>query len=43
MQELSDYVLKVSLCNIPKIQEGHIVLGHIMCGLIENPVLKGAS
>jgi D-sedoheptulose 7-phosphate isomerase len=26
----------------PKIQEGHLVLGHILCGLIENAMFGGA-
>jgi D-sedoheptulose 7-phosphate isomerase len=25
----------------PKIQEGHIVLGHILCGLIERAMFGG--
>ena len=36
MQELCDHVLEVPSADTPKIQEGHLVLGHILCGLIEN-------
>jgi D-sedoheptulose 7-phosphate isomerase len=30
-----DYLLEVPSSETPKIQEGHLVLGHILCGLIE--------
>jgi D-sedoheptulose 7-phosphate isomerase len=36
MPELCDYLLQVPSKDTPKIQEGHLVLGHIICGLIEN-------
>lgn len=42
MRELCHYLLEVPSAETPKIQEGHLVLGHIMCGLIEN-ALFGAS
>lgn len=35
MRELCDILLEVPSSDTPKIQEGHLVLGHIMCGLIE--------
>ena len=34
--ELCDFSLEVPSSDTPKIQEGHLVLGHIICGLIEN-------
>ncbi len=33
--ELVDYCIEIPSANTPKIQEGHIILGHIICGLIE--------
>lgn len=36
MAELCDYLLAVPSGDTPTIQEGHLVLGHILCGLIEN-------
>jgi len=35
MQPLCDYCVRVPSPETPKIQEGHILLGHIICGLIE--------
>ncbi len=40
MQELCDYLLEVPSSDTPKIQEGHLVLGHILCGLIEQSLFK---
>lgn len=36
MGALCDYVFAVPSGDTPKIQEGHLVLGHILCGLVEN-------
>jgi D-sedoheptulose 7-phosphate isomerase len=36
MGELSDYLLEVPSEDTPRIQEGHAVLGHILCGLVES-------
>lgn len=36
MDQLCDILLKVPSMETPKIQEGHLVLGHIICGLVEN-------
>ena len=36
MTELCDFLLAIPSSNTPKIQEGHLALGHIICGLIEN-------
>lgn len=38
MQPLCDYYLAVPSSATPKIQEGHIILGHIICGLIEREI-----
>ena len=40
MLELCDYVFAVPSTDTPKIQEGHLVLGHILCGLIERAIFK---
>lgn len=40
MRELCDHLLEVPSGDTPKIQEGHLVLGHILCGLIENALFK---
>lgn len=38
MHELCDFVLEIPSSDTPKIQEGHLVLGHILCGLVENAI-----
>lgn len=43
MRALCDYLLEVPSDNTPKIQEGHLVLGHILCGLVEQAIFKAAS
>jgi D-sedoheptulose 7-phosphate isomerase len=35
MKVLSDYLLNVPSSNTPRIQESHIMLGHIICQLVE--------
>jgi D-sedoheptulose 7-phosphate isomerase len=40
MQELCDHYLDVPSADTPKIQEGHAVLGHILCGLVERALFK---
>jgi D-sedoheptulose 7-phosphate isomerase len=37
-----DYLIEVPAADTPKIQEGHLVIGHILCGLIESEIF-GAS
>jgi len=41
MPALCDYCLRVPSTETPKIQEGHIVLGHILCGIIEREIFGG--
>jgi D-sedoheptulose 7-phosphate isomerase len=36
MRDLCDLLLEIPSHSTPKIQEGHAMLGHILCGLIEN-------
>lgn len=40
MQKLCDHLLEVPSSETPKIQEGHLVLGHIICGLVERAIFK---
>ena len=40
MVNLCDYVFEVPSLETPKIQEGHLVLGHIICGLVESALFK---
>jgi D-sedoheptulose 7-phosphate isomerase len=35
MKELSDYLLNVPSTDTPRIQESHILIGHIICQLVE--------
>ena len=35
MEPLCDYTIHVPSTETPKIQEGHITIGHIICGLVE--------
>lgn len=47
MKDLSDYLLNVPSKNTPRIQESHIMIGHIICELVEEryfntPGAKGA-
>jgi D-sedoheptulose 7-phosphate isomerase len=41
MPALCDYCICVPSSETPKIQEGHIILGHIICGLIEREIFGG--
>jgi D-sedoheptulose 7-phosphate isomerase len=43
MHELCDHLLEVPSADTPKIQEGHLVLGHILCGIVENVIFKGQA
>lgn len=40
MNEFCDYVIKVPSKSTPKIQEGHLVIGHLLCGIIEKNIWK---
>ena len=40
MRELCDHLLEVPSADTPKIQEGHLVLGHTLCGLVENAIFR---
>jgi D-sedoheptulose 7-phosphate isomerase len=43
MKSLCDFLLEVPSADTPKIQEGHLVLGHILCGLVENAIFNAHS
>ena len=43
MVELCDYLLTVPSASTPKIQEGHLVLGHILCGLVEAAIFSTSA
>lgn len=36
MVELCDHLFEIPSTDTPRIQEGHLILGHILCGAIEN-------
>lgn len=38
-----DYLIKVPSSNTARIQEGHRIIGHILCGLIENKLVASES
>lgn len=40
MEDLCEHYLDVPASDTPKIQEGHTVLGHILCGLVERALFK---
>lgn len=40
MHDLCDHVLAVPSGSTPKIQEGHLILGHIICGIVEVAIFK---
>jgi len=40
LSRISDMVLKIPSTNTQRIQECHILVGHILCGIIENQLKK---
>lgn len=40
MHDLCDYLLAVPSSDTPKIQEGHAVIGHVLCGLVEQALFS---
>jgi D-sedoheptulose 7-phosphate isomerase len=38
MRDLSDYLINVPSTDTPRIQESHILLGHIICELVEKNI-----
>lgn len=43
MKKLCDHLIEVPSDDTPKIQEGHLVIGHILCGLVEQSLFKRPS
>ncbi len=43
MPNLCDHCLSVPSADTPKIQEGHALLGHILCGLVEQAMFSAKS
>ena len=40
MDNNSDFIIKIPSKNTAKIQEGHAVVGHILCGLVEKIIFR---
>ena len=40
MNELCDHIIEIDSSETPKIQEGHLIVGHIICQLIESKLFK---
>jgi len=40
LEVLSDYCIKVPSLDTPRIQESHILIGHILCELVESALFK---
>ena len=43
MVSLCNHILEVPSADTPKIQEGHLVLGHILCGLVEAAIFEAPN
>jgi D-sedoheptulose 7-phosphate isomerase len=43
MQSCCDYLIEIPSNDTPKVQEGHLVIGHILCGLVESAIFKAPS
>lgn len=43
MRTLCTHLLEVPSSDTPKIQEGHLVIGHILCGLVEQAIFGSDS
>jgi D-sedoheptulose 7-phosphate isomerase len=43
MLDQCDYCFRVPSSETPKIQQGHIVIGHIICGLVEAEMFKNSG
>jgi D-sedoheptulose 7-phosphate isomerase len=38
--ELCDFLIEIPSQSTPKIQEGHLIVGHLVCGLVESAIFK---
>lgn len=43
MDDLCDYIIHVPSSVTPTIQESHIMIGHIICALVEEKIFKGEN
>ncbi len=43
MKQYSDYCLCVPSSETPRIQESHILIGHIICGIVEDALFKNSA
>ena len=43
MDKICNYCIKVPSCETPKIQECHIMIGHILCALIEKELFENKN
>jgi len=43
LTEISDYILKVPAVNVPRIQEVHLLIGHIICERVEQQLFGHES
>jgi D-sedoheptulose 7-phosphate isomerase len=43
MREMCDHLLEVPSPDTPRIQEGHALLGHILCGLVEDAIFRNVE
>ena len=43
MKDLCDFYLDVPSSDTPKIQEGHAMIGHILCGLVERKLFMASE
>lgn len=43
MINLCDYCIRIPSNETPKIQEGHIIVGHIICGIVESQMFSSQS
>lgn len=41
MDSICDYIIKVPSTSTPIIQESHIMIGHIICAIVEENIFKG--
>ncbi len=41
LKDMADITIRIPSDNTPRIQEAHITIGHIICGLVENALFGG--
>jgi D-sedoheptulose 7-phosphate isomerase len=43
MRGLCDVLVEVPSSETPRIQEAHLIIGHVLCGVIERELFGGAG